>query len=63
MRFNLKGIPIGWILKKGSDIMVIVASSETDKKIFVGQTKNICVICGREIPEGREVCPICEKSI
>ena len=43
--------------------MVIVASSETDKKIFVGQTKNICVICGAEVPEGREVCPICEKSI
>lgn len=43
--------------------MVIVANTKADKKIFVGQTKNICVICGAEVPEGREVCPICEKSI
>ena len=24
--------------------------------------KNTCVCCGREIPEGRQVCYICEKN-
>lgn len=23
---------------------------------------NTCVICGRVIPEGRQVCPVCEKK-
>ena len=23
---------------------------------------NTCVCCGREVPEGRQVCPICENS-
>lgn len=23
---------------------------------------NMCVCCGRDIPEGRQVCPICENS-
>ena len=23
---------------------------------------NLCVICGSVIPEGRQVCPICEKQ-
>lgn len=43
--------------------MVIVAQTDKNQQIYVGQTKNICLICGREVPEGREVCPICEKSI
>lgn len=42
--------------------MVIVASTETDKKIFVGQTENICLICGAEVPEGREICYSCEND-
>lgn len=24
--------------------------------------KNLCVICGTEIPEGRQVCPECEEK-
>ena len=24
---------------------------------------NYCVICGKIIPEGRMVCPVCEKKI
>ena len=24
---------------------------------------NLCVCCGAIIPEGRQVCPICEKSL
>lgn len=43
--------------------MVIDIKTDDKLVIHVGQTKNICVICGAEVPEGREVCPICEKSI
>lgn len=26
------------------------------------KNNNICCVCGRDIPEGRLVCPICEKD-
>ena len=25
--------------------------------------ENLCVCCGQAVPEGRQVCPICEKGI
>lgn len=28
----------------------------------VGTDDNRCICCGRIIPEGREVCPACERS-
>lgn len=43
--------------------MEIIGKVDSTTIVHIGQTKNICVICGAEVPEGREVCPICEKSI
>lgn len=31
--------------------------------MVVKKTDNICVCCGAEIPEGRQVCPSCGKGI
>ncbi len=35
----------------------------SDRVIYIGTTENICVICGDEIPEGRECCLSCERAI
>ena len=43
--------------------MVVGEKKEKQDVVHVGSNKNICLICGSEVPEGREVCPICEKSI
>ena len=29
-------------------------------KVNIGTTKNVCAVCGAEIPEGREICLNCE---
>lgn len=34
-----------------------------ENTIYVGIPSNVCMICGCYIPEGREVCPICEDKI
>ena len=31
-------------------------------KVNIGTTKNVCVVCGAEIPEGREICLNCEAE-
>lgn len=31
--------------------------------MIVRASDNYCVMCGEIIPEGRQVCPICEKSV
>lgn len=31
--------------------------------IHIGQTEDRCMMCGKPVPEGREVCPDCEKSV
>lgn len=33
------------------------------KIMIVRASDNYCVMCGEIIPEGRQVCPICEKSV
>ena len=30
--------------------------------VNIGTTKNLCVVCGTEIPEGREICLNCESK-
>lgn len=35
----------------------------SDRVIYIGTTENICVICGDEVPEGRECCLSCEGAI
>ena len=30
--------------------------------VNIGTTKNLCVVCGTEIPEGREICVNCESK-
>lgn len=42
--------------------MIIVSKVNDKKVVHVGQTKNICLVCGVEVPEGREICPACEKK-
>lgn len=32
-------------------------------KVSVRSTNNDCVSCGSPIPEGRQVCPVCENDI
>lgn len=31
--------------------------------VHVGQSENVCVVCGEPVPEGREVCYICEHTV
>lgn len=31
--------------------------------LYVGLDDNRCVCCGEIIPEGRQVCPICERIV
>ena len=33
-----------------------------DHKIYIGTTENVCFCCGCPIPEGREICPVCEHA-
>lgn len=35
----------------------------TGQVVHIGQTENRCMICGASVPEDREVCPNCEKSV
>ena len=32
------------------------------KSIYIFKTER-CICCGREIPEGRQVCPVCEAQL
>jgi len=38
------------------------AAPETPRAIYTGSDSDRCVICGTYVPEGRQVCPICEKG-
>ena len=35
---------------------------ETKREEKKPTARNVCVCCGAEIPEGRQVCPLCEIS-
>lgn len=35
----------------------------TTHEIFLKAVENRCICCGEIIPEGRMVCPICERSV
>lgn len=35
----------------------------TGQVVHIGQTEDRCMMCGKPVPEGREVCPDCEKSV
>ena len=38
-------------------------STLRDALIFItSRSENLCVACGEIIPEGRQICPKCEKS-
>ena len=43
--------------------MEIIATTSDCQTVHVGSTNNRCVICGAEIPEGREICPDCEQGV
>lgn len=50
----------------GGDTYVVWVEELTDKllELFEGTTTdNRCVCCGVVIPEGRQVCPNCEKEL
>ena len=34
-----------------------------DLGVIASMTENRCVICGAIVPEGTQVCPICEEEI
>ena len=43
-------------------------SNELERRVMMTEQmpyteKDICVCCGRYVPEGRQVCPICEKEV
>ncbi len=51
-------------LSENHAVALAQAISEADNlpKRFV-RSDEICVSCGRYVPEGREICPICESQI
>ena len=63
------GILIGFILSYVAyliwssfiDLLYVVMADHVDTK--QAENANTCVCCGAIIPEGRQVCPKCEKII
>ena len=43
--------------------MEIIATTSEGQIVHIGSTDNRCMICGAEIPEGREICPGCEHGV
>lgn len=37
--------------------------SDDEMKTIRNATENTCVCCGSVIPEGRQVCPVCEMAV
>lgn len=42
--------------------MELIATTQDGKTISIGNTENVCAICGTEVPEGREICPSCQAN-
>ena len=57
-----------WIYRGGHPDIELLCSVadvlEVSLDELAGRAKNVdrCVVCGEIIPEGRQVCPICEKA-
>lgn len=41
---------------------VLKSKTENGDVVYVGSKCNLCCICGKEVPEGIEVCPNCEAE-
>lgn len=42
--------------------MELIVYVVNGKEIYVGTTENVCLCCGCPVPEGKEICPICENA-
>lgn len=42
---------------------ILIAKTVDGKSVNIGTVENRCLCCGEVIPEGREVCIQCERSL
>lgn len=51
------------VIEKGNYKNIITAKTENGETINIGTTVNVCLSCGETIPEGVEICPVCESVL
>lgn len=51
-----------WSDKELEEALRNILDQDRQRSQSISRTTDVCVCCGAEIPEGRQVCPACENG-